>query len=131
MKNETKIRDEMTRVLSSNDDLSPGIVKKAVDEAISRMKKEIKKAEVLPVPDVNDVYGAPIVKGVKVAYNCSGTVRLGYVKDVKTAPRRGKTIDPWTNKPYVVVHVDMIVTIKERPNVSSKVTNPMNLVVVN
>lgn len=72
----------------------------------------------------------PISRGAKVAYNYQGEVRLGYVKEVKPAPRNGLKVNRWTGKPFVSIHIDNIPTDAKQRLIVSKVSKPENLVVI-
>ena len=53
---------------------------------------------------VKDVYGNPLRKGTKVAFNYSGVVAIGHIEEIKTTKRYGETKD-YAGDPYFNFHI--------------------------
>lgn len=118
---EVELRTEMAK-LYSQAKISPELVKKAIDDAIDAIKQREK--DLIPTPAIYDRYGQLLAINARVAFNCSGEVRLGYIKLVKGLRKGGRTARP-NGDPYVEIHV-----VQDDGAKLSKVTNRANLVVV-
>jgi hypothetical protein len=77
--------------------------------------------------NILDVYGNPLVVGARVAFNYSGGVRIGVLKDIKKATHRGLSF--YQTKPVYIFHVEHRLPGKTWP-VVSKITSNNNLVVI-
>ncbi len=129
MKNEASIRAEMVSLFSKTPGLTPELVDKAVNDAIKAMKKSIKKNEKPELPTVRDPYGVALVKGLKVAFNYSGSVAIGLIEDIKRVKRYGKWED-YSKNPYICITIARVEKNGYFSKDFSKVSNPHNLVVV-
>jgi len=53
---------------------------------------------------VKDIYGNPLRKGIRVAFNFSGAVAIGYIEEIKPAKRYGRE-KGFNNEPYYNFHI--------------------------
>ncbi len=51
-------------------------------------------------PNIRDKYNNPIKIGSKVAFNVSGDVVIGWVKEILPSSRYGKTLNEYTKEVY-------------------------------